>query len=344
MAETVLADGPAAGGCNRACAGRVTLSARMYASDRPRHHGALMAFCLVLALVLTLGAALAIWLDRQALSDRGWTNTSSALIENPPIRTAVADEMVSQLFTRANVDAGLSSVLGPLAPAAEHELRSFATRLAVRTLKTRPIEQLWRSANRQAHRELVAIIEHDRGGDVYLQLSPILNDLLTALRSSKPVTALPAAAQQVLAIRIGNAGRVRILRADQVGTVRVTINTIRNLVLVLSLLAGICFVLAILVATGRRRRAIAYVGVCLAVCGGILLAARALIGPALADSLVPADAPGNRAAVRAVWMVGTTQLRTEAIIALVGGVVLLIGGAVAAVVVGRRGPARAVWQ
>jgi len=316
----------------------------MYGSDRPRRHGALMAFFLVLALVLTLGAAMAIWLDRQALSNRGWTDTSSELIENPQVRTAVADETVAQLFKRAKVDRELSSALGPLAPAAEQRLRSLATQLAITTLGTKPVRRAWRVANSEAHRQLVANVEHDRDRGVYLQLTPIVNKLLDALRASRTVRALPSAVQQLLTVQIGDAGRVRILRADQVGTVRVAINAIRNLVLVLSLLAGICFVLAILVATGRRLRAIAYVGVCLAVCGGLLLAARALIGPALADSLVPASAPVNRAAVRAVWTVGTTQLQTAAIVALVAGGVLLIAGAAAAVVSARRGSSAPVWQ
>jgi hypothetical protein len=150
--------------------------------------------------------------------------------------------------------------------------------------------------------------------------------------------------RHLLSIRIGDAGRIRVLRADQVRKVRVAINTIRNLVLVLSLLAAICFVLAIAVATGRRLRAIAYVGACLIVSGALLLVARALIGPALADSLVPASAPANRAAVRATWLIGTTQLRTAAIIALVAGGVLLIGGTAAAIESGRRGPSEPVWQ
>jgi hypothetical protein len=317
----------------------------MNQTDRPQRHGGLMTVLLVAALLLTLGAAVAIWLDRQALSNRGWTDTSAKLLQNEQVRTAVADEIVVQLFERAHVDRELTSALGPLAPTAEQRLRSLATRLAITTLQTEQVRRAWRVANSQAHRQLVADVEHDRDQGVYLQLTPIVNDLLDALRASAPIKALPSAVRQLLAqLQIGNAGRVRILRADQVGTVRVAVNTIRNLVLVLSLLAGICFVLAILVATGRRARAIAYVGVCLAVCGGLLLAARALIGPALADSLVPASAPANRAAVRATWLIGSTQLQTAAIIALIAGGVLLIGGTAAAIESGRREPSRAVWQ
>jgi hypothetical protein len=316
----------------------------MYGTDRPRRHGGLMTLLLVLAVVLTLGAVTAIWLDRQALSNRGWTNTSSAVLENPQVRTAVADELVTQLFQRADVDQQLSSALGPLAPAAEQQLRALATRVAITTLQTKPVKRAWRVANSQAHRQLVADVEHGRDRDVYLQLTPIVNRLLDALRASPPVQALPSAVRDLLSIRIGDAGRIRVLRADQVRKVRVAINTIRNLVLVLSLLAAICFVLAIAVATGRRLRAIAYVGACLIVSGALLLVARALIGPALADSLVPASAPANRAAVRATWLIGTTQLRTAAIIALVAGGVLLIGGTAAAIESGRRGPSEPVWQ
>jgi hypothetical protein len=316
----------------------------MYETDRPRRHGGLMTLFLLLALVLTFGAAVAIWLDRQALSNRGWTNTSTALIENAQIRTAVADEIVAQLFAQGNVDQRLSSALGPLAPPAEHQLRSLGTRLAVATLQTAPVKRAWRVANSQAHRQLVADIEQNRDADVYLQLTPIVNRVLDAWRASQPIQSLPSVVRQLLDIQVGRAGRIRILRADQVRNVRVAVNTIRNLVLVLSLLAGICLVLAIAVATGQRLRAIAYVGVCLAVCGGLLLAARALIGPALANSLVPASAPANRAAVRATWLIGSSDLQTAAIIAVIAGGVLLIGGTAAAIESARRGPSRPVWQ
>jgi hypothetical protein len=316
----------------------------MDGTDRPRGHGGLMTLFLLLALLLTLGAAVAIWLDRQALSNRGWTDTSADLLESPQIRTAVAEQIVAQLFAQGNVNRELSSALGPLAGPAEHQLHSLGTRLAVATLATKPVRHAWRVANSQAHRQLVADIEHNRDRDVYLELTPIVNQVLDAWRASHTIQSLPSVVRQLLDIKVGDAGRVRVLRADQVRRVRVAVNTIRNLVLVLSLLAAICLVLAVTVATGQRLRAIAYVGVCLAICGGILLAVRALIAPALADSLVPASEPANRAAVRAAWLLGTTQLRTEAIIALVVGGVLLIGGTAAAIESGRRGPSTPFWQ
>jgi hypothetical protein len=315
----------------------------MHASDPPRRHGALIALLLALALVLTLGAAVAIWLDRQALSNSGWSDTSERVLENPTVRKAVSAEIVTQLFERGHVNQRLDSAAGPLAGVAGDELHKLASRLAFTALGTPQIERAWRIANSRAHRQLVADIEHDRGEDVYLRLTPILNDLLHSLRTSKPVTALPGPVQDLFDIQIGGNARIRVLRADQVDKVRVAINTIHNLVLVLSLLAGICLVLAIVVATGRHLRAVAYVGACLALCGGILLGVRALIGPALADSLVPASQPANRAAVRATWAIGTSQLRTLAIIALVVGGVLLIGGAVASVIAGRRAPRPEPW-
>ena len=50
MPETVLAGGPRAARCNRACVDRVTLRALMDGTDRPRRHGGLMTLLLVLAL------------------------------------------------------------------------------------------------------------------------------------------------------------------------------------------------------------------------------------------------------------------------------------------------------
>src|ERR1700759_700929 len=106
----------------------------MDGTDRPRRRSALMIVLLVLAVVLTLGAATAIWLDRQALSNRGWTSTSAGLIENQQIRTAVADRIVLELFRQGNVDRRLSSALGPVAGPAETQLQSLGTRLAMITL------------------------------------------------------------------------------------------------------------------------------------------------------------------------------------------------------------------
>ena len=115
----------------------------MYATDPPRRHGGLIALFLVLAVVLTLGAAVSIWLDRQALSNHGWSDTSVRVLQNPQVRTAVAAELVTQLFQRADLDARLRSTAGPLAPVAAHELRKYATKLAVTALGTPQIEHAW---------------------------------------------------------------------------------------------------------------------------------------------------------------------------------------------------------
>ena len=76
----------------------------------------------MLALLLTLGTTTAIWLDRQALSNRGWTDTSAGLIENPRSAPRSPTRSSLQLFPQANVDHRLSSTLGPLAGPAETQL------------------------------------------------------------------------------------------------------------------------------------------------------------------------------------------------------------------------------
>ena len=62
----------------------------------------------------------------------------------------------------------------------------------------------------------VADIERNRDQDVYLQLTPIVNRVLDAWRASQPIQALPSVVRHLLDIQVGDAGRVLVLRADQV--------------------------------------------------------------------------------------------------------------------------------
>src|SRR5262249_15419644 len=52
---------------------------------------------IVLAAIITLLAALNIWVKRQALNTDNFTNASSQLIENPDIRNAISVYLVDQL-------------------------------------------------------------------------------------------------------------------------------------------------------------------------------------------------------------------------------------------------------
>ena len=126
-----------------------------------------------------------------------WLDTSSRLIADPDVRRGVADYAVRQVFAGNGIDAALHHVLpASVAAHAESSLHRAATRIAGGVLAGGPARRLWRTANRQAQPELLAVIDHPRPGHetVTLQLGPLLHDLLGALAGSTVARAIPGAA------------------------------------------------------------------------------------------------------------------------------------------------------
>jgi hypothetical protein len=296
---------------------------RADARRRPRR--ALVALLLVLGSVGALGGSFALWLDRQALSSPGWQTTSSQLIANPNIRRGVGTFAVSELFARTNVAGALRSALPPaVADPALRTLRSLGLRLAAGILATRSARVVWNTANRQAHRELLAILDHGgQRGEVTLNLTPLLADLIRALETSAPVKAVPGGGQ-LFTVGSPRAGEVPILSASQIAHARAVVNAIRGLSIGLLVAAAVLFAAAAASARGWRSIAARRVGYCLVVIGAAVLVARALLAPALAAALVSGSA--YRKAADAAWTIATTELRGIAIaIAICGGVLILAG-------------------
>jgi hypothetical protein len=294
---------------------------------------------LVLGSVAALGGSLALWLDRQALSPSGWQTTSSELIANPQIRRAVGTFAVDELLAQTNAAQSLRSALGPtLAAPAFRTVRSLGLRLAAGILSTRPARVVWNTANRQAHRDLLAILDHgghERG--VTLNLSSLFAELVQALEASAGVKAVPGG-DRLFAQVSPSAGQLPILSADQVSTARATVNAIRGLSAGLLVAAAVLFAAAVAGARGWRSIAVRRVGYCLLVVGAAVLVARALLAPALADALVSGST--YRTASQAAWRIATTQLRDTAIVILAcAGVLILAGLAAGAPASRRRRPA-----
>ena len=69
----------------------------------------------VLATVIGLVSALNIWVKRQALSTDNWTNSSSQLLENQKIRSALSVYLVNQIYENVDVAQALEERLPPRA-------------------------------------------------------------------------------------------------------------------------------------------------------------------------------------------------------------------------------------
>jgi hypothetical protein len=308
---------------------------RHRADGRRRPRRRLVIVLLVLGSVAALGGSFALWLNRQALSPSGWQTTSSELIANPQIRRGVGTFAVSELFARTNVAGVLHSALPPaVAQQALRTLRSLGLRLAAGILASRPARVAWNRANRVAHRQLLAILDHGgRRGEVTLNLTPLLAQLIHALEASAPVRAVPGGGQ-LFTVGSPRAGAVPILSADQIAHARAVVKAIRGLSVVLLVAAAVLLAAAVASARGWRSIAVRRVGYCLLVVGAVVLVARALLAPALANALVSGTT--YRQAADAAWTTATTELRDIAIAMLVGGALLVLAGLATGAVSPRR--------
>jgi hypothetical protein len=179
-------------------------------------------------------------------------------------------------------------------------------------------KRVWRAANREAHRELVRLIEDDSAtsGDVVtLDLRPLIRSVARELRI--PLPAIPAGTAEI-----------DVVAGDQVRGAREAADQLQKTAAILLIVAPLTLLLAVLAATGWRRRALAGAGIAVAVAGGIVLLARALVGAHVVEVLTPNSA--DRDAVSAAWSVGTSGLAWTAGAAIAGGLVVAVLASMAA--------------
>ena len=288
----------------------------------------------VLAAVIALVAALNVWVKRQALSTDNWTNASSQLLENDQIRSALSIYLVNQLYANVNVSQELQQQLPPavkpLAPQIALGLQQVAIR-ATDTLLARPrIQQLWRNANRRAHQLLIALLDgkhnvlQSTDGNVVLNLQPILQELeqQTGL-GSRLEGKLPQ-----------DAGKITILKGNQLDTARKGVKVIRVLSYFLFFLVLALYALAMYLSRDRRKILLG-AGVSILLVGLLVLVVRRFAGNYLVDQLT--SNPNAKSAVSATWAIGTELLRNVGENAIVYGIVVIFAAWIA-------GPSRpATW-
>ena len=311
-----------------------------------RHHRTLVGVILTLAVVVSFGAALALWVNRQALNTDAWTNTSGRLLENKNVQKALSVFMVEQLFDNVDVAGQLQTVLPPQAAAlagpAAAGLRELAGRLAPQLLASPTVQNAWRLANRTAHQELLKVINggsstiSTANGEVVLNLRPLIDRLAAALGVEKQVQAARNqlqgtsganarnAIQQRLNVTLpATSGRVVLMRSDQLKTVQSVAHAIRPLAVVLTALMVILFALAIWLAEGWRRVALRRVGWCFIGVGLTVLIVRRVLGDRVVDALVSSETV--RPAAHSAFTIGTTLLYDIGIAAFAYGVAFVVG-------------------
>ncbi len=263
---------------------------------------------LVLAAVLLLLSAFAVWVNRVALNTDVFVDTSTALIEDDAIRKAVATKAVDELYANVDVEAAIEerlpddvkSLAGPTAAA----LRQAAPEILDRGLEQPALERVWEAALEQSHRTLVQVLEGggDRvsteGGVVTLELRPIVLEAADRLGIRDQVEErLPE-----------DAGRIEVLRSDELDTAQNGFQLLKTLAWVLPLLTLAAFGGAVWLARDRRR-AIRGIGITIAVVGALGLLAANLTGNYVVNSLV--EQRDGRDAADNAWNILTELMRSS---------------------------------
>ncbi len=285
-------------------------------------HRKLSLALVVLGTVIAIAAIFSIWANRQALNTDNWVRTSDRLLQNKEVEGRLSAYLADQLFANVDVKGELEKELPPqlqaLARPAAGGLSQLAPKAAERLLASPRVQALWSTANRGAHETLLKLLDggsgaiSTEGGEVSLDLNELLREVGGQLGVGEGLASkLPA-----------DAGKLTILRSDQISTGQSVAKLIRSLPIVLTLLALLLYGLAIWQAGPRRRQALRSVGISLVAAGALVLFLRSLAGHAIVNSLVAVEA--NKPAVEAVWSIGTSLLVTVATSALAFGILVLL--------------------
>jgi hypothetical protein len=319
-------------------------------SDKGRHR---LAVVLVIVATLTgVLALLATWTKRQVFNTDQWVETSSALLANDEIRTRLADDLTTQVFSSGAVQAEVAKALPPkaavLAGPASAGLSQLFNKAVDKLLQTSAVQNLWEEANRKASETFIAIANDEpiatgvlgqaqsAAGGTSLDLTSIKSTITEKLGIELPKSGLGSGEAAQAAVQAGNGqAALEVIAPDQISTVRDIANLIQKGSVVLLLLTLLLYVIAIAITAGARTRTVTSVGISLILVGIATLTARKLLGTMIVDELAASDSA--KPAVNSVWEIATELLHTMAVATVAYGVVVL-GGVLLA------GPTRAATK
>ena len=274
--------------------------------------------------VLAFLSVFAVWVERQALNTGDWVATSGQLLQNSTIRSAVANYLVDQLYANVNIEQELRNILPGetkrLAGPAAGGLRQVAGDGAEQLLKTSTAQNLWQSANRTAHEQLVAVLEEKNGnvstenGTVTLNLGSLLTNL------AKQVGIGASLAEKLPP----SAGEIKILHSQQLKTAENITVAVKGLALLLSLLTFAAFAAAIYLARDQRWVTVLFSGIGLIAAGFAVIIARHVAGGIVVGQLVTNDSV--KPAAEATWTIATSLMTSIATTVIIVGVLFTIAG------------------
>jgi hypothetical protein len=276
-----------------------------------------------IALLVTVLALIAGFVRYQALDTPTVRNSAEEMIADPEIREQIAATLVDELYSNVDVEARLEARLpeeqkafaGVIAGA----VRGLADNLAVRLLERPRVQSVWVESVERAHMRLVQVLDDDttvvstEGGYVVLNLQPLVVQIGEEVAILGRVgTRLPE-----------DAGRIRIMKADDLETAQELTQLFKQVAAVIVFVPLVLIGIALWLARGRRRAVLRAAALGLILVGLLVLIARNVGGTYVVDNLVNTDAV--RPAAQNAWDIFTSLLADGAWTVIGMGVVALIG-------------------
>jgi hypothetical protein len=281
----------------------------------PRQRRGVVFTLIAIASLIGFLAVFAVWANRQLLETDTWTDTSSKLLEDPEIRTQVADYTVDTLYANVDVQAELQQALPPrlqpLAGPAAAGIRELAINLANRALQRPRVQQLWEDANRTAQENLIDVVEHGGDQPVTLDVGTIVGELGQELGVNAAGKIPPGVAD------------IEIASNDDLVKVNDALKLFKALAWVLTIVALALFALAIYLAKGWRREALRSVGFGFIGIGIAILVARSIAGNAVVNAVASTEAV--KPAANNAWSIGTSLLNDQGGAMIFYGLFIVIG-------------------
>ncbi len=292
-------------------------------TDRGQSRGRSTAMWIVLVIagLLLLLTSFAVWINRVALNTSVFAHTSGALLDNSAIRSAVATRAVDELFATVDVqqevEAQLPSDYQSLSGPATAGLQQASYAIVDRALERPEFQRLFKATLTESHTTLVQVLEGggDRvsteGGEVTLNLNTMIEKVADRIGLGDQIAGkIPA-----------DAGRIVILRSDELDAAQSGFQLLKTLAWLLPLLTLAAFGLAVWLAR-ERRRAVRGIGITLVIVGMIGLLAANLTRNYVVDSLVASQ--DDREAANNAWSILTDIMRGSFRLMVAVGILFLV--------------------
>lgn len=276
----------------------------------------------VLATLVTFGAAAEVWVKNQLLDTPAWVRASDKVLADPAVRTALADYIVDQVYSNVDVQQELSAKLpedwqglaGPLTAAVRGPLTGTVEKL----LGSPKIIAIWHNVNTRAHETLVNVLEdkmkygNSTDGKVVLDLGEVIRAVATNLGLPKSaVDRIPA-----------DAGQITLIQSSQLAAVQTTVKVLGVLNWILLIVVVALFGLAVFLARGRRRVTLRTVGWALIIVAFALIVVRIVTGNLITDLI---SDPNLTPAGRAIYLIGSELLVSVAMTIATYGAIIILG-------------------